>query len=37
VPCLLNMTHFGYWIVRQENGEIRTYSPEKFNLIYDEV
>ena len=26
-----------YWVVRQENGEIRTYSPERFNLIYEGV
>lgn len=25
-----------YWIVRQENGKIRTYSPERFNSICSE-
>ena len=25
-----------YWVVRQMNGEFRVYSPEKFNLLYEE-
>jgi hypothetical protein len=26
----------GLWVVRQMNGEFRVYSPEKFNLLYEE-
>jgi hypothetical protein len=25
-----------YWVVRQQNGEFRVYSPERFNLLYEE-
>lgn len=25
----------GYWVVEQENGEVRMYSPAKFQLLYE--
>jgi hypothetical protein len=27
----------GYWVARQENGEVRVYDPDLFEIIYEEL